>query len=356
MTILLAALLAGAAVHVMSGPPISVRLRRDRPRSHRVWRVAGRRGAEADRRAAVVDLCAALAAELRAGRQPDEALAHAARYISPVAPRAVAAAATGFDAVGGLIEDAALPGADGLRGVAACLEVAAGAGAGLADAIERVHAAIRAEQEQRDRIAAELAGPRATARLLAGLPVVGLAIGHAIGADPVGVLLGTTWGLAVLAAGLALNGLGLWWVSALAARAQEPRTASGVGWSATKGAQWPRGSLCRWPAWRWLLLWRCLVGPAPAAGCGHVSALAQPRSAGSRHMSDGWPAGRGTPQPWLACAWVAVSAGAAASSPGSGCSLSLAGGCTGRLRTCSARHTGGLRLTCRWLPICWLRA
>lgn len=240
MTILLAALLAGAAVHVMSGPPISLRLRRDRPRAQRVWRVAGCQRTEAERRAAVVALCAALAAELRAGRPPDEALRHAARYSAPVAPRAVAAASTGLDTVSALIADARLPGAGGLRGVAACLEVAAGTGAGLAAAIERVHAALRAEQEQRDRIAAELAGPRATARLLAGLPVVGLAIGHAIGADPVGVLLGTTWGLAVLAAGLALNGLGLWWVSALAARAQEPRTASGVGWSALarKGAEW----------------------------------------------------------------------------------------------------------------------
>src|SRR6185312_4186804 len=58
----------------------------------------------------------------------------------------------------------------------------------LADLLE----AVRSDTEHRVRfsaeVAARLAGPRATATVLAGLPLLGLALGQALGASPLRVL------------------------------------------------------------------------------------------------------------------------------------------------------------------------
>ncbi len=64
-------------------------------------------------------------------------------------------------------------------------------GAGLAAALDRVAAALRAEADQRDDLRAQLAGPRSTAVLLALLPVFGLVLGAGLGAHPSAVLLHT---------------------------------------------------------------------------------------------------------------------------------------------------------------------
>ncbi|MGH3823422.1 MAG: type II secretion system F family protein, partial [Pseudonocardiaceae bacterium] len=75
--------------------------------------------------------------------------------------------------------------------------------------------AVRSDTEHRVRFAAEvqarLAGPRATAAVLAGLPLLGLALGHAVGAAPWRVLSGTPVGqlLLVIGTGLACGGV-LW--------------------------------------------------------------------------------------------------------------------------------------------------
>ena len=67
-------------------------------------------------------------------------------------------------------------------------------------------------------IAAQLAGPRATARLLAVLPLLGILMGAGLGMHPLSFLLGGPPGLACLTAGVALDGLGLWWTRRMAAR------------------------------------------------------------------------------------------------------------------------------------------
>ncbi|MER7405458.1 type II secretion system F family protein [Streptomyces sp. NPDC000070] len=179
-------------------------------------RLAGQVRRDRERRAdAVIALCGALAGEVRAGRQPGEALLRAARDCGGLADAqatVLAAARFGGDVPDALATAARQPGAEGLRGLAACWRVAVDQGAGLAAGLDRLAAALRAERDQRSDLRAQLAGARATAVLLAGLPALGLLIGTALGADPLHVLLHTTAGLGCLVAGGALEGLGLWWV------------------------------------------------------------------------------------------------------------------------------------------------
>ncbi|MFF9806324.1 type II secretion system F family protein [Streptomyces coeruleorubidus] len=179
-------------------------------------RLAGQARRDRERRAdAVIALCGALAGEVRAGRQPGEALLRAARDCGGLADAqatVVAAARFGGDVPDALANAARQPGAEGLRGLAACWRVAVDQGAGLAAGLDRLAAALRAERDQRSDLRAQLAGARATAVLLAGLPALGLLIGTALGADPLHVLLHTTAGLGCLVTGGVLEGLGLWWV------------------------------------------------------------------------------------------------------------------------------------------------
>lgn len=171
------------------------------------------------RRAAAEDLCCALGAELRAGRPASEALRRAAADLDSF-PNLAATAATGGDIVAGLTAGAREPGAESLIRLAACWRVAEGAGAGLASAVDRVAAGLRAEEAHRRTVESELAGPRATARLLSALPAFGLVLGSGLGAHPLEVLLHTSYGGACLVLGLLLDAAGLLWTGRLAAAAE----------------------------------------------------------------------------------------------------------------------------------------
>lgn len=163
---------------------------------------------------AVIALCGALAGEVRAGRQPGEALLRAARDsggLGGTQAVVLAAARFGGDVPGALTDAARQPGADGLVGLAACWRVAVDRGAGLAAGLDRLEGALRAERDQRADLRAQLAGSRSTAVMLAGLPVLGLLLGTALGADPLHVLLHTGPGLGCLLVGGVLEGVGLWW-------------------------------------------------------------------------------------------------------------------------------------------------
>ncbi|MFC8939636.1 type II secretion system F family protein [Streptomyces griseoincarnatus] len=194
------------------------------PVLRRVRRAAAARKKRDGRADAVVALCGALAGELRAGRQPGEALLPAARDSEGLGDHqaaVLAAARFGGDVPGALTAAARQPGAEGLRGLAACWRVAVDQGAGLADGLDRLEAALRAERDQRADLRAQLSGARTTAVMLAGLPVVGLALGAALGADPLHVLLHTPSGTVCLAAGGVLEGLGLWWALRIMRGAEE---------------------------------------------------------------------------------------------------------------------------------------
>ncbi|MBT2524977.1 type II secretion system F family protein [Streptomyces sp. ISL-99] len=169
----------------------------------------------------VIALCGAVAGELRAGRQPGQALFAAASGtggLGAAEADVMAAARFGGDVPDALRRAAREPGADGLVGMAACWRVAVDGGAGLAAGLDRLESALRAERDQRENLRAQLAGAWATVALLALLPVAGLLIGGALGARPLRVLLHTPAGLGCLLVGGLLEGAGLFWARRIVRR------------------------------------------------------------------------------------------------------------------------------------------
>ncbi|MCA6092245.1 type II secretion system F family protein [Streptomyces sp. SCA3-4] len=188
----------------------------------RRWLAARRRERDRERReTAVIEMCGSVAGELRAGRQPCEAVASLTQAeLGPGWPAVPAAARFGGDVPAALRKAALQPGAEGLNGVAACWHVAVDGGAGLAAGLERVAAALSAERDQRDELRAQLAGTRSTAVMLALLPVLALLMGSALGADPLRVLLHTPAGLGCLLLGGLLECAGIAWTQRIVRAAE----------------------------------------------------------------------------------------------------------------------------------------
>lgn len=182
-------------------------------------RLPGGRTRANRRRAQVIEAIGALAAELRAGQPVRTALVRAFQD-DQVAPRAVAAARWGGDVATALAEDADDVQQPVLRSLGACWGVAEGSGAGLAAAVERLVVTARASEAVRMQLQAHLAAPRATARMLAGLPLIGVLMGIALGGDPLAWLTSTSIGVVCLTAGIGLTLLGLWWTKRISARVE----------------------------------------------------------------------------------------------------------------------------------------
>ena len=176
---------------------------------------ARRRAGAVACRARVIEACGVLASDLRAGRVPGDALSSATTICSELGP-AASAARLGDDVPAALDLAATKPGASGLRALSAGWRVAEQCGAALAAVAERIADALRGEEQVRRQVVAGLAGTRATGRLLAGLPVLGLGLGYAVGAHPLDFLTGTLIGWLCLFAGLILAGAGMAWIEHLA--------------------------------------------------------------------------------------------------------------------------------------------
>lgn len=178
----------------------------------RVWSARRAARAREERSAAAVEATFALAGELRAGRTPEQALAAVAGGAGPLRPvfeAAHAAGSMGGDVAAELARAASLAGAEQLRYVAAAWSVADSAGARVAVVLERLSEAMDSEEEIRHEVAAAMAGPRATVAVLSCLPVLGLALGEAVGAHPMQLLLHSALGWALLGAAGLLDLLGV---------------------------------------------------------------------------------------------------------------------------------------------------
>jgi tight adherence protein B len=130
-------------------------------------------------RSAALDALAALAADLRAGLPPTEARSDSG---------------------------------DRLRRLTNSVwRLAERTGAPAADLVERIEADARAADRSAASAAAQAAGAQATSMLLAALPLAGLGLGVAMGADPFHVLLRTPLGAACGVAAVVLQTAGLLW-------------------------------------------------------------------------------------------------------------------------------------------------
>ncbi|HEU4426662.1 MAG TPA: hypothetical protein VFR67_29360 [Pilimelia sp.] len=166
--------------------------------------------AAAAERAEVLDSLSALAADLRAGLPPvaaARALADPPAMAAPAA-RMLTGQPAGVALVGsGNSRPAELAGA--------AWRLAEQTGAPLADLIERIEADARALDRAALAASAQAAGARATAWLLAALPVGGIALGYGIGVDPLHVLLRTPVGAGCAVGALLLQVAGLAWADRL---------------------------------------------------------------------------------------------------------------------------------------------
>jgi tight adherence protein B len=90
----------------------------------------------------------------------------------------------------------------------------------LADVVARVAADVSGHVAARREVAAQLAGARSSGALLAGLPVLGLLLGAAMGAHPLTVLIDTPSGQLLALLGVTLDAAGLLWTQQLAGHAE----------------------------------------------------------------------------------------------------------------------------------------
>ncbi|WP_236796291.1 type II secretion system F family protein [Amycolatopsis sp. GM8] len=149
-------------------------------------------------------------AELRNGAPPAIAAAAAAGDAPPEVAAAMNALAT---AARFGVEPPQLPGAQGQ--VAKAWILSRRHGLPLADLLDAVRRDVVASTRFLTRADANMAGPRASAAVLAFLPVVGVLLGEAVGAEPLHVLTGTAAGHLLLVLGSALILAGVVWTSQL---------------------------------------------------------------------------------------------------------------------------------------------
>jgi tight adherence protein B len=168
------------------------------------------------------DLLAAvrvIVAELQAGARPGAAL-EAAAQAGPRHSLILHAAAS--EAAGSGDAGAVLAAHPNTRALGVAWQLGEDLGAALAGVLERVAADLAAAEEQRRSVGVALAGPRSSAALLAGLPVVGIAMGTAMGARPVEFLTSAPPGRVVCCAGVLLDVAGVLWMRRILRTAQRP--------------------------------------------------------------------------------------------------------------------------------------
>lgn len=184
----------------------------------RLLQLRGRHRSALTTHGAVVEACNVLAANLRVGMVPAQALASAAAGC-PVLWEAHETMVLGGDVTEAWRRQAHHDGADGLRALARAWQVAHRSGASLTATLDQVAAEQSADQSLRAVVGSELAAPRATGKLMAALPVLGIGMGYLLGGDPVRWLTDAVPGWTCLVLGVALACAGVLWIEALARRA-----------------------------------------------------------------------------------------------------------------------------------------
>ena len=172
-----------------------------------------RHAAEADELGRAV---AALIEEYEAGASPARAFAQAGRG-GVFADQFVAAARL---AERGEPLRFSSGGQQQLAALALACRVNALTGTPLVRALSGVADDLAADRRLRSAVTRAVSGPRSSAALLAALPLLGIAMGELMGAHPLRLLLGSSVGLVLVGAGMALDATGVWWTRAIVRRAR----------------------------------------------------------------------------------------------------------------------------------------
>ena len=186
------------------------------------WILRGERQRRRSRRLRgdVAHACRVLAGQLRVGMVPAEAIKVAADDC-PVLADAAAVQELGGDVIQGWRRDSACSGGAGLGSLARAWHLSHVTGAPMAPALQQVADDVTAEEHLALLVAGELSSSRATGRVMAALPVVGLGLGYLVGGDPASFLLGHGIGQVMLLVGVCLAAGGICWMDRIAARAEE---------------------------------------------------------------------------------------------------------------------------------------
>ncbi|GAA4964898.1 type II secretion system F family protein [Pseudonocardia tropica] len=179
-------------------------------------RVAARRAAEraGSTAAELADALARITDELRTGAHPAAALAgnvHDGPLARALLEPAAVAARIGEPVPEALRRTARGPARRDVERVASAWELADTHGAPLADLLTGLLDDIRWRIAHGARVRAQLAGPRATASVLTGLPLAGIGLGQLMGIAPLTVLRTGLHGPALLLTGVVLTVAGAAW-------------------------------------------------------------------------------------------------------------------------------------------------
>lgn len=122
----------------------------------------------------------------------------------------------------GHIPSAVLTGADPSlpMHVVRLLQVCADSGAQVVPALQVLHKSLAARERLHRQVTAEISAPKATALLLAGLPLFAWWLGSLLGAAPLVWLLSTGWGRVALITGVAMEIAGVWFIFNMARNVQ----------------------------------------------------------------------------------------------------------------------------------------
>ncbi len=168
-----------------------------------------------------IDALAALGAELLAGQTMSAGLRAASLTASGNLRSGFASAASavelGADPIAALLEAEPAP---LLNSVGRMWKLSLDTGCPLAEAIEAIELDHRERRRHQLELRSLLAGPSATAGMLALLPVFGLFMGSAIGARPLHTLTQTTVGGVVLIVGTLLTLAGITWTRLIVHKAR----------------------------------------------------------------------------------------------------------------------------------------
>ncbi|MCA0144742.1 type II secretion system F family protein [Blastococcus sp. LR1] len=211
-----AAVLAGSAAVLVSTGLVAVLAAGCAALAVRGWHARRELAADQARLSTLIEVLAAFAAELRAGRTLEEAVRGAVADCpdEDTAAALVRAVRAPVASVPGMAASADGR-ASALDRLSAAVALSARTGCSLAAVVSAVEDDLRARQRRRRELLVATAGPRASARLLAGLPLLGLAMGSGVGADPWQVLTRTGTGQVLLVVGVLLEGAGIAWTGRL---------------------------------------------------------------------------------------------------------------------------------------------